>query len=277
MPSAKKPAAAPAPAVNLFAGAATIPAKTTAAKSKAEKKAIVLRDTERLCHYDAIMKAAEAGCKAIKAEMVEVVVEEFLGCGSESWPESMSAAEGLAQLGCQFKRRASNIALADGEVEILRSVGVEPHKEVTTQDLFAINPVYINDPAWQAKITKALTAIPGFPADMILRQQEVSKFVVTEAVATQVWKTGDAEAIGVCSSVSFVPKLSALDKDTLAKYVRELFDLPEGAEAAPTVKAVVDAAEARAREATKAATVKAAARAEGARKARASKQPATAK
>lgn len=263
---AKKSAPAAAPA-NLFAGAAVLPTKPTAKAKEADKAGIALPEVERLCHYDAIQKAAEAACAAIKAELKEVAVDHFLGCGSEKWPENTKARENAAQLGVQFRRKAVNIALSEGEVAILREVGVEPHEEVTVQDLFALNPDYLADSKWQQAITQALLSIPGLPGDMIVRQQKVSKFVVTEHIADQVWKSGDAEAIGVVSGITFVPKLDSLDQDTMAVYVRELFQLGEDKAPAPTVKAVVEAAAARATVAGQ----KSKARAEGARKARAEK------
>lgn len=171
-------------ALGMFAKAATLaPVKT--ALSKAEKKQIPIDGLLAYAQIGAAIKALEALQASYEPEVKGRAFDQMLILAGNSKPESFTGVDGMATASMEFRKRGANSALKDDECALLTANGIVPHKEVTCQELFAINPKYAADASLLGKVEKALAKI--VPEDFIVQQAEKSKMVVTEANVVEVF------------------------------------------------------------------------------------------
>lgn len=168
----------------MFANA-TILAPVKTAKGKAEKKQIPIDGLLAYAQIGAAIKALEALQASYEPQVKGTAFAEMLMLAGNSKPESFTGVEGIATGSMEFRKRGTNSPLKEEEQALLQTHGINPHKEVLCQALFAINPKYAADGALLGKVEKALAKI--VPEDFIVQQAEKSKMVVTEANVDEVF------------------------------------------------------------------------------------------
>jgi len=91
----------------------------------------------------------------------------------------------------------------------LRELGIEPFEQVVTREMYGINPVYAEDADLMGRVEKALESVKGLPSDFIVLQAGVTKFVVTDEMADAAYKSRNAVAVKICTTMALKPKLEA--------------------------------------------------------------------
>lgn len=243
-----KPALQAAPLGGMFANAGVIENSVKVSTSRDQREEVTLIGIEKYAKYDAVQKAADSAKTMLGAELKNKVFDLFLAKGGDKRPDSFTASEGIGRANVQLKKKASNVALSEADVKMLREAGVEPHKDTVVTELFAINPVHIADKNLMAKVEAALQAIAGLPADFIVRQVETVKYVVTDAVADAAWKTGDPDVIEATTSISFAATVAKVDAEAMGDTIRELFNIEQ-----PTIEQLLAKLAADSKEADKVA------------------------
>jgi hypothetical protein len=142
----------------------------------------------------------------VKAAALDIFVDNANG----KKPDSFRGLDDIASASVECRKRGTNSPLSEAEVELLTSCGIEVKKQVTVQQLFGINPKYAADDAMLEKISAALEAA-GVPDDVIVVQEEVSKFVVDDAAAEKAFALNNREAIETVITMAIKPKLETTD------------------------------------------------------------------
>ena len=229
-----------------FASAKKIgtPAKTT--KAKAERKCVELPNIEQLAHLHAIVKAATGAIKAIegtlKDDVLGIFMEQIALDGQK--PSSIDAADGLALVNLQFRKRATtsplnvdelrSMALAAGckvddesdaeeIVAALKKKDLVVGENIKTQKLFAIDPEFAADEKLMARV-EAILKKNGLD-HIITVQDEVKTLVVTDALLAEACRTKKQEIIAPCTVLAFKPTLSEVRPADLAKTMANVLDI----------------------------------------------------
>jgi hypothetical protein len=223
--------------MGMFDTAKTIaPAPKKALKSN--KPEVEIAGVEHLAMIDALQKTLDTMRGTIEGEVKSAAAERFAAYIQETGkkPENFTAVEGGAAASVQFRRKSSSAALSDETVNLLRENGIEPEKQVVAAQLFAINPAYAEDKAMLAKVEKALAKI--VPADFIVAQQEVSKFVATEeTLNAAISKRAPASVIQSLTTIACGLKLKNTDMAAILDFVGGLIGAPVFGAAAEQAKA----------------------------------------
>jgi hypothetical protein len=190
---------------------------------KAAKQEIEIAGLEHLAMIDALqdtLKTLRSTMESeVKTKAAQIFAEHIAKTGQR--PESFTATEGGALASVQMRRRSSQYPLSDQAEALLRGAGIEPHKEVVTPELFAINPAYANDKALLSKVEKALSKI--VPEDFIIMQPEQAKFVVTDdTLNTAIAKKVDASVLQAMTTIACAPKLKTTDLSAILDFVADL-------------------------------------------------------
>lgn len=215
----------------MFSNAKSISTPTPPAKGK--KQTIEVKGVEQLAMVNALTKALETVEATLVGEVKGAASAIFQAHIAQygSKPESFNAVEGDATANVQFKKRGTNMALHPAEVELLRSNGIEPAREVTTPRLFAINPVYAEDAELLARVEVALVGV--VPQDFIVLQEEKAKHTVSDEVIIQVCSKRLApEVIGAVFTLACKPTLKETNINRLLDFTRDLLTAPAPAAAA---------------------------------------------
>lgn len=186
--------------MGMFTNAAVVEEKKTPAKAK--KKDVV--QTEGLHYYGAlcaVKKATEANIgvvgASIKSEMMGRFIEE--GIRIKRKPESYKGEENGTTASLEFRCRGTNSPLSEEERALLDENEIKYDEQVAREETFIINPDYadLSDPKnaeMLAKVEEALSSI-GLPANFIMRQQKLSKHVVTDETIEQVFSLTTTEVV----------------------------------------------------------------------------------
>lgn len=166
--------------MSMFNKAKTIAPAPKAKLGKPAKAEVEIAGIEHLAMIDTLQKTLETVRATLESEVKSAAAERFIAHikATGQKPDNFTGVEGNGFASLQFRRKSSAYALSEEAVALLRENGIEPHKEVTTPALFAINPAYASDQDLLAKVEKALTKI--VPEDFIVQQEEQSKLTATE-------------------------------------------------------------------------------------------------
>jgi hypothetical protein len=191
----------------MFSTAKPISSKPTA-KAKQEKQEHTLAGISDIAKLDALIKAATAMKASIETGVKEAGFAIFVESAGGVRPTSFRGVDGDASASVEMRKRGTNSALNDDEANVLREAGYEPFKQIVTNGLFAINPKYAEDGKLLGRVEKALTKI--VPDDFIVRQEEVSKLVVSDAILDEAFrKDADAAVLQIMTTMALKPKLNA--------------------------------------------------------------------
>lgn len=196
--------------MSLFAKATVISAKTTG-KAKNDRKEIALAGIQTLAEIEAMLKSLEAAKATIASEIKSAGFAEFLDMETTTCPESFKGIDGEATCSVEMRKRGTNSALNDDEVDVLEKLGLKPFKQIVTQQMFGINPVFAADEALMNKVSKALEKI--VPEGFIVLQEEASKMVVNDELLDAAFKMCDPDArkaaLEIVTTMALKPKLNA--------------------------------------------------------------------
>lgn len=215
--------------MSIFAKATKIAAKPAAAKKT--KQEIAIAGIQSLAEIKAMMTSLAAAAATIEGEIKEAGFTEFLNMETAVRPESFKGVDGQATCSVEMRQRGTNSALNADEVAILEGLGLTPHKQVITTEMFGINPAFAADEKLMAKVSKALEKI--VPEGFIVLQEEVSKMVVNDKLLDAAFKLeeGREEALRIVTTMALKPKLNAeYDMENLATAVSSYL-APEEVEA----------------------------------------------
>jgi hypothetical protein len=159
-----------------------------------------------------VIETAEATLdERCKGFMATIFVKN--GCAKKGKPDSFKGYENISRIGaggeeiilaasasCEFRKRSTNSPVSSEERAILEENGIEVTENVTVVDTFAFNPDLVARAAddtkvaeffeeVEAAIRKIVTKkLPGIDPDtVIVHQEKVSKFVITDNSVTQVF------------------------------------------------------------------------------------------
>lgn len=196
--------------MGMFDNAKTVKAAKPAKAGK-EKVEVETAGLEEYAALDAAIKALTALRDSaggnIKSAMLDYYAAEGVRLGTK--PDSYTGVEGTARASMELRVKASNIALSADEVELLTTHNIPTQTVVATVETFIINPDYATDGEMLGKIEKALKSVKGIPADLFMKQEEVSKTVMGEGALNAVFKHDVDTALdllGVCG----VPAIKAV-------------------------------------------------------------------
>lgn len=214
--------------MGMFKNAAKIEAKPTAA-AKATKKEIPIEGLEAMANIDAAIKALEGLKASFEPKVKERALQAALLMSNGRKPDSFVGVDGIATGSMEFRKRGTNSALKEEENALLAAHGILSAKETIAPELFAINPKYAADGDLLGKVEAALAAI--VPDDFIVKQEEKSKMVVSEANVEDVFKLqGKVKADEFESLVKVVitqavkPKLAETNFDNVMAAIAKLLE-----------------------------------------------------
>lgn len=194
--------------MGLFAAAKSLEKKPTGAK-KADKKEIPIAKIQQVAEIKALMQTLAGTLESLETEVKTAGFEQFLDMECVGRPESFRGIDGLASASVEMRKRGTNSALNEDEVKLLREHGIEPFEQVVTQEMFGINPAYAGDEALMQRVEKALVKVAGLPADFIVKQEKVSKLVVTDEMLDLAFKKRDRTVLQITTCMALKPKLNA--------------------------------------------------------------------
>jgi len=198
--------------------------KKASSKTKTE---IEIAGIEHLAMIDALQKTLETVRSTLEGDVKAVAAARFMKHIQETGqrPDNFTGTDGGATASLQFRRKSSAYGLSDETVALLRESGIEPEKQITAPQLFAINPAYASDEKLLAKVEKALTKI--VPDDFIVTQAESSKLIATdETLNAAIGKRAPAAVIQALTTISCGLKLKNTDMNAILEFVGELIDAP---------------------------------------------------
>lgn len=170
--------------MSLFANAQPV-TKPAVANAKS-KESIEVAGLEQYAMLDALGKNIATVQKTVGAVIKdEAMADLFYNKAMEAGelPESLQGYEGIATASLECRKRGTNSPLTEQEVEVFEANGLEPEKAVITHEAFLLNPKYTGDMKLLAKINKLLEG--KVPEDLFMKQEEVSKYVVTDSLVAE--------------------------------------------------------------------------------------------
>ena len=206
----------------MFAKAKQLDKPATAAKKPA-KKELPVAQIQKVAEIKALMQTLAATLETLETEVKNDGFEMFLEMDSVGRPESFRGIDGMASASVEMRKRGTNSALNEDECKTLRELGIEPFEQVVTREMYGINPVYAEDADLMGRVEKALESVKGLPSDFIVLQAGVTKFVVTDEMADAAYKSRNAVAVKICTTMALKPKLEAeYPMEKLFDNVREI-------------------------------------------------------
>lgn len=207
----------------MFANAKTI---KPAAKKKATKEIVSIDGLEQLAAIDTVMKSLEALKETLAADVKSQMAVHFVktGCERKARPANFQGEEGLATASCELRARSSRSALSPSEVELLSQNDVPTETVEDVAETFVLNPAYKDDQNLLATVQGALEGVDGIPADLFLRQEGVSRTVVSEGAIDAIFKLDPDVAntlLSIVTTLAIKPKLAA-DLDKAFEIVNEV-------------------------------------------------------
>lgn len=214
-----------------FAKVASLAPAKSAAKAGATRKEIPIDGLEAYANIDAAIKALEGLKATFEPQVKGKAFAEFmtLAAANNTKPDSFTGVEGIATASMELRKRGTNSALKTEEHALMLKHGFAPTEEIITPELLAINPKYAADTKLLEKVEKALGKVTGLPEDFIVKQEQVSKMVVSEANVTEVFAArpklakDDFEAIvKIVTTQAVKPKLAETDFTAIMAKIAEL-------------------------------------------------------
>jgi hypothetical protein len=204
-------------------------AKSTA---KGTKHTVEMSGLEAYAQIDALIKALEGQKKTMGAEINAEALEEFMRLGANGVrPDSFTGFEGNATASVELRKRSTASVLTEDEVKELTKLGI-PVETVTLQnELFGINPAYVED---MKLLTKVETALAGIvPEDFFFKQEKISKQVVSdESLVTAFAKKAGSAVIRMLTTSALKPKLAVTNMAAILLAVKPFLVEESDAEAA---------------------------------------------
>lgn len=206
--------------MSLFANAKVVTAPKS--KAKSTKQEIEITGLETVASIDALIKSLTTLqatlTKEVKTAGFDIMYE---AASNLRQPDNFKAVEGNASASIEMKKRSSASALTEEEIDLLNRFEIPTGKNVTTQALFGFDPKYANDMRLLEKISKLLEG--KVPEDLIIKQEEVSKIVVTdETLSTAFAKRAPKEIIEAITVMAIKPKLEVTDIPSIMEMVKDL-------------------------------------------------------
>lgn len=195
----------------MFSTATALKPTAKTAKAKKERVQVAIAGMQDIAVLDAMIKAATAMKTTLEANVKADGFTRLYNTAIETGakPESFEALDRDSMASVQLRKRGTNSALNDDEVAALQSVGVEPHIEVVTPGLFAINPEHASNSKLLEQVEKALSKIAGLPANFIVQQAEVTKKVVSEEMLLEAIRTKKSAAVvEIMTTMALKPTLT---------------------------------------------------------------------
>jgi hypothetical protein len=187
-----------------------------------------------------------------KAQMTAIFVKD--GCGRKAKPGSFKGYENISRTGddgkdvvlaatasCEFRKRSTASAVSPEEKEILDANGIEVIEDVKVVETFAFSPELVARAANEPKVAKAFENIeaairkiiakelPGVNADeVIVKQEKVSKWVVTDKSVEQVFcKPADVaeKLLPLVSTLAIKPTVATDDINAVWPFVQPLLGI----------------------------------------------------
>lgn len=207
--------------MTLFAKAKAVTAKPTAAAKKA-KQEIVIPGILQLAEMKAMIASLEAAAKTLEGDIKEKGFGQFLNMTGSVRPESFKGTDGKASCSVEMRKRGTNSALNESEIEVLESLGLKPFTQVVTTEMYGINPAFAGNAELMEKVSTALESI--VPEDFFVLQEGVSKKVVDDALCDAAFQMQAGEnrtkAVRIVTTMALKPKLDAgYDMTVLASTV----------------------------------------------------------
>ena len=172
--------------MGMFKNAATISGSTGKASKSAPRKELPIEGLSDLAAINAMMTALEGLKASIETSVKAQAFNSFMSLtGVGVKPDSFTGIEKNATGSMELRKRGTNSALSTDEAAVLVSHGITPFKEVIAPELFGINPKYAGDEEIMLKVEQALSEVDDLPEDFIVKQEEKSKLVVSEANMTE--------------------------------------------------------------------------------------------
>jgi hypothetical protein len=228
----------------MFSGLKVI--ATAVTKGKKAKKQVSVDGMEFYAQLDAAVKAIGALQGAVKSELQQTVLAEFMaeiqqGGGK---PESFEAIEGTATASVQLRKRGTNSPLSEGEREILEAANIPVHEEIIVPELYAINQEFAADTELMLKVEAALTGV--VPEGFFALQAKKSKFVVSDDTLKAAFRTVPSEeVVNIVTTLAFRPALSTVDLPTILDDIKDMIvanaSVAQAAGALDAIKATADA------------------------------------
>lgn len=162
------------------------PVTKPAVSNAKSKESIEVAGLEQYAMLDALGKNIATVQKTVGAVIKdEAMADLFYNKAMEAGelPESLQGYEGIATASLECRKRGTNSPLTEQEVEVFKANGLEPEKAVITHEAFLLNPKYTGDMKMLAKINKLLEG--KVPEDLFMKQEEVSKYVVTDSLVAE--------------------------------------------------------------------------------------------
>lgn len=196
--------------MGLFANAATVAAP--AAKGRAaEVETVAVKGLQRYAALQAAIKSLTALAAVEEATVKESMRDRFIAVGveTEKRPQNFKGVDGKAEGSCQLKIRTSASALSAEDQALLTAHDIPFESNIKTREAFMINPAYTNNMTLLAKVEEALADV-DLPEDFMMKQEEVSTKIVSEASIDAVFKKAEADIkalLPVVTTLAVLPKI----------------------------------------------------------------------
>ncbi len=207
--------------MSIFDKAKKIEAPEAAKGKKDDKEKIHVDGLSKLAVVDAVVKAFTALQSTLDESVKDEMANTFIGIATQTKkrPENFRGIDGAAvSASCEMRKRSSASPLSEDEVTMLKQFGV-PIEEITVrEDAYVINPVYFSDSEMLEKVSKALEKVKGLPEDFILRQEKVTKKVVSDATIDVVFEKGLGRSLmNMVTTLAVKPVFKGSLKEALDK------------------------------------------------------------
>jgi hypothetical protein len=218
----------------LFSTAASIAPAKTGKSAKPAKKEIPIEGLFAYANIDAAIKALEGLKASFEPQVKGNAFKAFMAMEGGVKPESFTGVEESATASMELRKRGTNSALKADEVILLQQHKINPLKEITCRELFAINPKYAADAELLGKVEQALADV--VPEDFIVKQDEISKMVVTDenvnevfAAKTSLNKDVFESLVKVVTTQAVKAKLTQINFDNVMAEIAKLLKKDESA------------------------------------------------
>ncbi len=198
-------------AKSIFADAPIAPTpKKKGGKQARTVKMPGLRNLNEVTKAVAVLMAVR---ETLVAEIKEKMISEFIqtGVATKQRPDNFVGEDGDETASCQLRKRSSASSLSPEEIEICKKHNIPLDTNVSQSETFIFNSAYLSDTKLMAKIEAALSKVPGLPADLIMKQPEISKTFTNDQSLDKMFMLGESavqELIGILGVTAITPRFS---------------------------------------------------------------------
>ncbi len=195
--------------------------KTIAKPAKTGKAAKNTVNIDGLLSYAALNNAIdtlETLKKTFRGEIDTQMLSEFVtvGVSTGSKPDSFEGIDGDATASCEIRKRSVRSVLSPTDIAILKDHKIPIEETKSETETLIFNPAYLSDAKLMAKIEAALNKVVGLPDDIIMKQEGVTTYTVSDATVNAVFATKDKAKlellVPIVTTLALKPKL---DNDTV--------------------------------------------------------------